>query len=116
MIEPALDRIGVHAGDVVLVCHELPTASVREALRAGRAAGARTIFNPAPADGIDRSVLAAADIITPNRGELLTLAATEARRSGRASTAGGAAAANVARAARGPARAARPRARVSARR
>jgi ribokinase len=100
VIEPALDRIGVHAGDVVLVCHELPTATVREALRAGRAAGARTVFNPAPADGIDRTVLAAADIITPNRGELLVLAATEARRSGRAS-ATGAAAANVARAARG---------------
>ncbi len=99
-IEPAFDRIGVHAGDVVLVCHELPTATVREALRVGRAAGARTVFNPAPADGIDRTVLAAADVITPNRGELLTLAATEARRSGRASTSAAAAAADIPRAAR----------------
>ena len=83
-VQPAFDRIGIHAGDVVLVCHELPTATVREALRAGRDLGARTVFNPAPADGIDRTVLAAADVISPNRGELLTLAATDARRSGRA--------------------------------
>jgi ribokinase len=99
-IGPAFARIGVHAGDVVLVCHELPTATVREALQVGRAAGARTVFNPAPADGIDRTVLAAADVITPNRGELLTLAATEARRSGRASTSGASAAADIPRAAR----------------
>jgi ribokinase len=99
-IEPAFGRIGIHAGDVVLVCHELPTATVREALRVGRAAGARTVFNPAPADGIDRTVLAAADVITPNRGELLTLAATDAKRSGRASTSGAAAAADIPRAAR----------------
>jgi ribokinase len=99
-IEPALSRIGVHAGDVVLVCHELPTATVREALRVGRATGAWTVFNPAPADGIDRTVLAAADVITPNRGELLTLAVTEARRTGRASSSAAAAAANIPRAAR----------------
>ena len=86
-IGPAFDRIGVHAGDVVLVCHELPTATVREALRAGHAAGARTVFNPAPADGIDRTVLSAADVISPNRGELLVLAATEARQSGRSGNA-----------------------------
>jgi len=99
-IEPALSRIGVHAGDVVLVCHELPTGTVREALGVGRATGAWTVFNPAPADGIDRTVLAAADVITPNRGELLTLAATEARRTGRASSSKAAVAANIPRAAR----------------
>ena len=99
-IRPAFDRIGVREGDVVLVCHEVPTATVREALQAGRARGARTVFNPAPADGIDRTVLAAADVISPNRGELLTLASTDARRSGRASTYGPAVGADVARAAR----------------
>jgi ribokinase len=88
-IEPAMARIGIHEGDVVLVCHELPTVTVREALRVGRIAGARTIFNPAPARGIGRSVLGAADVITPNRGELLTLAASEAQRLSR--PAGGAA-------------------------
>jgi len=100
VIGPALARIGIHEGDVVLVCRELPTATVRETLRLARAAGARTILNPAPADGIDRSVLGAADIITPNRGELLILAATEARRSGRASAGGIAAATDIPRAAR----------------
>jgi ribokinase len=100
-IGPAFARIGVGPGDVVLVCHEIPTATVREALQLGRAAGARTVFNPAPADGIDRIILAEADVISPNQGELLTLAATEARRSGRASSSGPAAAADVARAALG---------------
>ncbi len=100
-IGPAFDRIGVGPGDVVLVCHEVPTTTVREALRLGRTMGARTVLNPAPADGIDRTLLAEADVISPNQGELLTLAATDARRSGRASTSGPAAAADVARAARG---------------
>ncbi|MEO8230061.1 MAG: ribokinase [Chloroflexota bacterium] len=99
-IGPAFAGIGVGPGDVVLVCHELPTATVREALQSGRARGARTVLNPAPAHGIDRTVLAAADVISPNRGELLTLTSTDARRSGRASTYGPAAATDVARAAR----------------
>ena len=99
-IGPAFGRLGVGAGDVVLVCREVAVDAVREALRVGRAAGARTILNPAPADGIDRTLLAEADVISPNQGELLTLAATDARRSGRASVSGVAAAADVARAAR----------------
>ena len=98
---PAFKRIGLGPGDVVLVCHEIATATAREALRLGRAAGVWTVFNPAPADGVDRTVLAEADVISPNQAELLTLAATEARRTGRASTSGPAAAADVARAARG---------------
>jgi ribokinase len=99
-IGPAFERIGVGPDDVVLVCHELPTATVREALRAGRALGARTVLNPAPAAGIDRTVLAAADVISPNQGELLSLAASDGRRSGRTSSSGPAIAADVARAAR----------------
>ncbi len=71
-------------GDVVLLTHEIPTAAVREALRIGRAGGATTILNPAPADGLDRSVISLADIVTPNRGELSRLVADDARRSGRA--------------------------------
>ena len=38
-------------GDVVLVGHEIPTGSVRAALRQARDAGAATILNPAPAHG-----------------------------------------------------------------
>jgi sugar/nucleoside kinase (ribokinase family) len=57
----------------VLLCNEVPLHVVREALICARAAGATTILNPAPATGIDRSVFALADIITPNRNELSML-------------------------------------------
>ena len=46
-------RPGSLAGDVVLVSNELAPATVGAALRAAPDAGARTIFNPAPADGIE---------------------------------------------------------------
>jgi ribokinase len=61
----------------------VPLHVVREALVCARAAGATTILNPAPAIGIDRSILALADIVTPNRNELATLLATEAHPHGR---------------------------------
>ena len=70
------------AGDVVLVGHEIPTESTREALRLGRAAGATTILNPAPASGLDAALLALADILTPNRGELAVLTGDDGSRPG----------------------------------
>jgi ribokinase len=82
-VRQALGRLAPHRGDVVIVNHEVPTEAVREALRLGREGGAWTILNPAPADGIDRSLLSLADILTPNRGELARLVADDARRSGR---------------------------------
>lgn len=87
-VRQALGRLHPHAGDVVIVTHEIPTAAAREALRIGREGGARTVLNPAPADGIDRTMLSLADVVTPNRGELARLAAEDGRRSGR-STPGG---------------------------
>ncbi len=78
-----LGRLGRLTGDVVLLCNEVPLHVVREALVCARAAGATTILNPAPAIGIDRSILALADIITPNRTELATLLAAEAHPHGR---------------------------------
>ena len=57
----------------MLVTHEIPTAAAREALRIGRDGGAWTMLNPAPADGIDRTMLSLADVVTPNRGELARL-------------------------------------------
>ena len=83
-VHAALSALAPVPGDAVLVTHEIPTAAVREALRLGRAAGATTILNPAPADGLDRGVVSLADIVTPNRGELSRLVAADARRSGRA--------------------------------
>ena len=82
-VHAALGALGLRPGDVVIANHEIPIASAREALRLGRVGGATTVFNPAPADGLDRSILALADVLTPNRGELASLAAAGARRSGR---------------------------------
>jgi ribokinase len=82
-VRECLNRLGRLTGDVVLVCNEVPLHVVREALVCARAAGATTILNPAPATGIDRSLLALADIITPNRSELQLLLSTEAKRTGR---------------------------------
>jgi ribokinase len=79
----ALSRIQPGPADVVLVSSEIPMAAAAVALRAGRTAGACTILNPAPADGIDRAMFALADVLTPNRGELSLLAAAETRRTGR---------------------------------
>jgi len=79
----SLSRLGPLTGDVVLLCNEVPLHVVREALICARAAGATTVLNPAPATGIDRSVFALADIITPNRNELSMLLNTEAHRTGR---------------------------------
>jgi ribokinase len=83
-VRQALGRLAPHEGDVVIVTHEIPTAAAREALRIGRQGGAWTVLNPAPADGLDRTVLGLADVITPNRGELARLVADDGRRSGRA--------------------------------
>ena len=82
-VRAALGRLAPNTGDVVIVTHEIPTAAAREALRIGRAGGAWTVLNPAPADGLDRSVLGLADVLTPNRGELARLVADDARRAGR---------------------------------
>jgi ribokinase len=77
-LERELDGLGSLAGDVVLVSNELASATASAALRGARAAGARTIFNPAPAVGIDLAWLEFVDILTPNRGELAALAGSEA--------------------------------------
>ncbi|HET9457273.1 MAG TPA: ribokinase [Candidatus Limnocylindrales bacterium] len=84
LVRDALARLAPGAGDVVLVGHEIPTATARAALAAAAASGATTILNPAPAGGLDRSIFGLADVLTPNRGELAMLLAAEARRIGRA--------------------------------
>ncbi|HYO42610.1 MAG TPA: ribokinase [Candidatus Limnocylindrales bacterium] len=85
-VRTALSRLHPHAGDAVIVTHEISTDAAREALRLGRAGGAWTILNPAPADGLDRSLISLADVVVPNRGELARLVADDARRSGRPTT------------------------------
>ncbi|MFI5199271.1 MAG: ribokinase [Candidatus Limnocylindrales bacterium] len=73
-VEDALASLRLLAGDVVLVANELAPAVVAAALRSARAAGARTILNPAPADPFDPSLLELVDILTPNHLELAALA------------------------------------------
>jgi ribokinase len=72
-VRAALGRLVLSRGDVVLVGHEIPTATAVEALRMGRTAGAVTILNPAPAIGLTPAVLALADVLTPNRTEAAQL-------------------------------------------
>jgi ribokinase len=82
-VRAAFEKLRPTRDDIVLAGHEIPTATAREALHLGREAAARTILNPAPADGIDRSVFGLADVITPNRHELAVLVGAEGRRIGR---------------------------------
>lgn len=65
-------------GDVLLAGLEIPAATALAAMKRGREAGMKVILNPAPApkagDPIVADLLAAADVVTPNRGEALALA------------------------------------------
>ena len=87
-VRAAFADLDVGPDDVVLSLHEIPTRTVREALTLARAAGARTVFNPAPADRLDRATFGLADILTPNRGELRQLVAAERTRTGTAAGSG----------------------------
>jgi len=81
-VRDALERLAPAAGDVVLVGHEIPTAAAREALTAAGKRGATTLFNPAPAEGLDRATLGLASLITPNLQELAVLVNADTRRTG----------------------------------
>jgi ribokinase len=87
-VHGALARLAPGPGDVVLVGAEIPLAAAAAALAAGRAAGAATVLNPAPAAGIGSRLLGAADVVTPNRTEVRQLAEAVAARTGRARAAG----------------------------
>lgn len=59
---------------IVLAQLESPVDSVLEAMRLARAAGVRTILNPAPANAPStRELLAVADVLTPNETEFAAL-------------------------------------------
>jgi ribokinase len=83
-VRTALRRLQLTPADVVLVGHEIRTGATHEALRFARLAGARTILNPAPADGLARWTLGLADILTPNEGELAELVSGAGKPSARA--------------------------------
>jgi ribokinase len=64
---------------VVLVGHEIPTATRSGGSTCGRSAGATTILNPAPAAGWTGRPFGLADVLTPNEGELVVLGGAGAR-------------------------------------
>jgi ribokinase len=74
MVADSLDRLGSLDGDVVLISREIPAETVVAALEAARRAGAMTVLNPAPADGLAAADLGSVDVLTPNRGELVACA------------------------------------------
>ena len=67
------DTAAVADAAVVLVQLEIPDATVRAALAAGRDAGATTILNPAPARALDATLLGLCDIVVPNEHEAAVL-------------------------------------------
>ena len=63
---------------VILAQLEVPLATVEAALAAGRAAGATTILNPAPARRLSASLIALCDVLIPNEHELAILGGLDA--------------------------------------
>lgn len=61
------------AGDVLLCQLETPAPAVLAALRMARLRDAVSILDPAPAQGATAELLAAADIVTPNESEAMTI-------------------------------------------
>ncbi len=70
--------VDLPAADVLLTQLEIPLTTVADALRAARAAGMRTVVNPAPAAALDRDLLALVDVLVPNEHELELLGPTDA--------------------------------------
>jgi ribokinase len=70
-----VERFSWRAGDVALCQLEIPLPAVAAALAGARAAGARTVLNPAPAAGpLPPALLALVDLLVPNEGEAAILA------------------------------------------
>lgn len=65
-----VERAAIAQGDVLLAQLEIPLPTVAAFFARGRASGARTILNPAPAIVVDRNLFAAADLIILNETEL----------------------------------------------
>jgi ribokinase len=75
-IGDSLTRLALHRDDVILVCNEVSAEAVGAAISGGASAGARVIYNPAPARALDVGP-AAFQIITPNRSELEALTGSD---------------------------------------
>lgn len=60
----------IGAAAVILAQLEIPLETVVEALAVGRAVGATTVLNPAPAQTLPRDLLRLVDLIVPNEHEV----------------------------------------------
>jgi ribokinase len=66
----AVERLPIAAGDLALAQLEIPVATTARFLEHARAAGARTLLNPAPAIPVPNALLDAADFLIVNELEL----------------------------------------------
>ncbi|HZC23834.1 MAG TPA: ribokinase [Candidatus Binatia bacterium] len=64
----------MRSATVVLTQLEMPVAAAASAMERGRANGAITVLNPAPACALPASVLSSVDVLTPNESEAKVLA------------------------------------------
>ena len=63
----------------VILCQlEVPLDAIEAGIAIGKAAGARTILNPAPAAELPRSLVSLCDIVMPNQHEVTLLGGTSA--------------------------------------
>jgi ribokinase len=69
-----LPTMPLAAGDMVAAQLEVPVAIVLQAFQRARAAGARTVLNPAPIMSLPDALLAATDVLILNETELAGLA------------------------------------------
>lgn len=67
------NRALIEGAKVFITQLEQPIPAARRALEIARAAGVRTILNPAPAAELDDAFLALCDIVTPNESETESL-------------------------------------------
>jgi ribokinase len=67
----------IRAGDVLVSQFEIPIGTIETFFSRGRAAGARTILNPAPVVAFDHALLDLVDIVVLNETELGALAGAE---------------------------------------
>lgn len=75
-------------GRVLLLQLEIPVATVRYALRRGKAKGMLTILNPAPATSLPPDLFPLVDLLTPNETEAAALTGLQVEETGEAEEAG----------------------------
>lgn len=63
----------IEESEIIVLQHEIPLNTVKEALSMGKSLGKTTILNPAPAEVLDDETMANIDILIPNEFELESL-------------------------------------------